>query len=85
MCKTSQLVRAFASSQDNRSPIYGLIIGTGALAKMSTDRPLASLENDSQRKHAGEFEHWRVAAGLVERMREAGIECKLWIDAKDRH
>ena len=79
MCKTSQLVRSFASSQDNRIPIYGLIAGTGALAKMSTSRQSAQL------KHAGGFEHWRVAADLVERMREAGIECELWIDAKDRH
>jgi hypothetical protein len=46
---------------------------------MSTSRQSAQL------KHAGGFEHWRVAADLVERMREAGIECELWIDAKDRH
>jgi hypothetical protein len=55
------------------------------LAKMSTSRQSAPPENDSQLKHAGGFEHWRVAADLVERMREAGIECELWIDAKDRH
>jgi len=52
---------------------------------MSTSRQSARRENDSQLKHAWGFEHWRVAADLVERMREAGIECELWIDAKDRH
>jgi hypothetical protein len=52
---------------------------------MSTSRKSAPPENDSQLKRAGEFDRWRIATGLVERMREAGIECELWIDAKDRH
>jgi hypothetical protein len=36
-------------------------------------------------KQTKEFEYWRTAAELVERMREAGFDCDLWIDPKNRH
>jgi hypothetical protein len=42
-------------------------------------------ETDPQTKQTKEFEYWRTAAELVERMREAGFDCDLWIDSKNRH
>jgi hypothetical protein len=53
--------------------------------RMPIIRRSAIPEIDPQTKQTKEFEYWRTAAELVERMREAGFDCDLWIGSKNRH
>jgi hypothetical protein len=48
-------------------------------------RHLAKSKDNSQTEPTQEFNRWRIAIELIQRMREAGIHCELSDDFKNRH
>ncbi|MGB8075968.1 MAG: hypothetical protein WCF55_24470, partial [Pseudolabrys sp.] len=50
----------------------------------SLDCP-AQPESDLQAEQIREFDQWRKAVELTQRMREAGFVCDLWIGVENRH
>src|SRR5262245_52405134 len=58
----------------------------GVLQMPSIDvRHPATPEDDFHAEQKREFDRWRVAADIVRRMREAGINCELNVGFPDRH
>ena len=46
---------------------------------------LAKPDENSQTDHEREFDRWRTAVELIQRMREAGIGCDLFDGYQNRH
>ena len=40
-------------------------------------------DDESEAQQELEFDRWRTAVTIVERMREAGINCELFIDSRN--
>ena len=45
----------------------------------------AKPDDDFKAQQELEFDRWRIAIAIVERMREAGISCELFIDPRNGH
>ena len=45
----------------------------------------AKPEENSRTDHEREFDRWRTAVELIQRMREAGIGCDLFEGCQNRH
>jgi hypothetical protein len=45
----------------------------------------AKPEENTQTDHEREFDRWRTAVDLIQRMREAGIGCDLFDGCQNRH
>ena len=57
---------------------------TDLMASNFADDP-AKPEENTQTDHEREFDRWRTAVELIQRMREAGIGCDLFDGCQNRH